>query len=950
MKRILFTLFLIINLSSFSQNTYVPDDDFEKYLINHGYDSGALDDYVPTNNIKNIETLFLNNLGIKNFEGLQDFIALKNLKIIAGSNVKNIYISNNTNLVDLQIYGAPLLQNFDTSKNTKLEIFTIVNNSITKVNLSKNINIKEITIGNTKIKNIDLSNNSKLKNIDLNYGVFEYINLNNNNNTSIINFSCIDNSILKCVRVDDEVYSKTNWINITNPNTFSKSCGNFEELTYVPDDGFEQHLIDLGYDSGSLDDYVPTNNINTITNLSISGNANYVWEIKSLEGIEDFIALEKLTIDLNEVVTIDLYNSPKLKELYINNDALLENLDLNNNLELEIFHMINTSLQEIDLSNHLKLKDIVIGNTSIINIDLSLNTLLEKVAINHGIVKNINLKNGKNTNITYFDAQGLFDIQCIQVDKKNYSETNWTQIDDNSVFNETCYSPQLTYVPDDNFEQELINLGYDSGPLNDYVPTKNIEGIIELNVQEKNISDLTGIQDFKSLTSLTCYKNSIITINLNNLIELTNLNVSENKLTDIDISNNKKLTNLIVSENKLTDLNISNNISLEQLSCSQNKITTLDVTVNLNLILLWCAHNQLNQLNLASNKNLKRLSCGGNLYTSIDLSKNNLLQEFYAPDGNLESLNLSNNPNINYFVVSNNKLTFLDLRNGANHNIPSDSFDLRKNNLKCILVDNKNFSTNNWNFIDSISTFINTESECNKTICNISVDSLNDVSTCNSFTLPNLTNGIYYTQTNKNGIQLITGDIITSSQTIYIYNEDFLNNSCFSETSFNVTISNTPLVDILNDITAINNYMLPNLINGNYFSELNGNGIQLNSGDIITSSQIIYIYNVNSINLECYSESSFNITIEQRELIIPTFFTPNNDNKNDNWIVKANNNHIKEIYITDRFGKIVSKIKPNTIGWNGLYNGKQLPNNTYWYQIFFYDGKIKNGAFALIRN
>ena len=28
-----------------------------------------------------------------------------------------------------------------------------------------------------------------------------------------------------------------------------------------------------------------------------------------------------------------------------------------------------------------------------------------------------------------------------------------------------------TNVPDDVFEQKLIDLGYDSGPLNDYVPT-----------------------------------------------------------------------------------------------------------------------------------------------------------------------------------------------------------------------------------------------------------------------------------------------------------------------------------------------------------------------------------------------------------------------------------------------------------------------------------------------
>ena len=55
-----------------------------------------------------------------------------------------------------------------------------------------------------------------------------------------------------------------------------------------------------------------------------------------------------------------------------------------------------------------------------------------------------------------------------------------------------CYS-QNTHVPDDNFEQALINLGYDTAPLDDYVPTANIIAITSLYLYSKNISDLTDI-------------------------------------------------------------------------------------------------------------------------------------------------------------------------------------------------------------------------------------------------------------------------------------------------------------------------------------------------------------------------------------------------------------------------------------------------------------------------
>ena len=67
------------------------------------------------------------------------------------------------------------------------------------------------------------------------------------------------------------------------------------------------------------------------------------------------------------------------------------------------------------------------------------------------------------------------------------------------MLNESGY----TYVPDDNFEQALIDLGYDNY-LDDYVYTDSINTETSLSVFNKNISDLTGIEGFSALTSLDC--------------------------------------------------------------------------------------------------------------------------------------------------------------------------------------------------------------------------------------------------------------------------------------------------------------------------------------------------------------------------------------------------------------------------------------------------------------
>ena len=60
---------------------------------------------------------------------------------------------------------------------------------------------------------------------------------------------------------------------------------------------------------------------------------------------------------------------------------------------------------------------------------------------------------------------------------------------------------QNTYVPDDKFEQALIDLGYDT-TLDDSVLTANISGVTTLDVGDKSISDLTGIESFVALEEL----------------------------------------------------------------------------------------------------------------------------------------------------------------------------------------------------------------------------------------------------------------------------------------------------------------------------------------------------------------------------------------------------------------------------------------------------------------
>ena len=116
-----------------------------------------------------------------------------------------------------------------------------------------------------------------------------------------------------------------------------------------------------------------------------------------------------------------------------------------------------------------------------------------------------------------------------------------------------------TYVPDDNFEQALIDLGYDD-VLDDYVLTENISGVTYLDVDDKGISDLTGIEGFTAVTDLR---------------------IRYNQLTSLDVSNNTALLTIRSNENQLTNINVSNNAALTGLSCAYNNLTELDMSNNL---------------------------------------------------------------------------------------------------------------------------------------------------------------------------------------------------------------------------------------------------------------------------------------------------------------------------------------------------------------------------------
>lgn len=85
-------------------------------------------------------------------------------------------------------------------------------------------------------------------------------------------------------------------------------------------------------------------------------------------------------------------------------------------------------------------------------------------------------------------------------------------------------------------------------------------------------------------------------------------------------------------------------------------------------------------------------------------------------------------------------------------------------------------------------------------------------------------------------------------------------------------------------------------------------------------------------------------------LYYPRFFTPNGDSYNDYWQIK--NGRFEpgnQVYIYDRYGKLLVSFNTDSIGWDGTVNGLPLPSSDYWFSLIRQDGSTFKSHFTLKR-
>ncbi len=489
-----------------------------------------------------------------------------------------------------------------------------------------------------------------------------------------------------------------------------------------------------------------------LTFLNISNRNIY-----NLDGLEAFPNLEYLYCTNNNLTSINISKLKSIKDLNCANNQIsslilnknITHLDCSGNLltqinlnsEMYSLNCANNSIENIDVTNCLSLSSFNCSSNKLAHLDITKNSFLYSM-----------------------DCSGNSNLLSICVSSISTANAKFTKDISSS------WSDQCLWIPDPNFRNALINTpGLDVNS-NGVIEINEPNTVMELNISNQGIQDLTGIEYFYSLQKLDCSLNEINRLNFSSNSSLTDLNVGGNlQLASLDINLNTQLKELnIAGVNNIYNLIVSHLKKLERLNCTNTfNLQTIDLSGASNLKYLNVSNTNLVTLDVSNNQNLDTLYCNsiGRTFTSINA--NNLPKITYINCSNntlLSSINISNCPNLKILLAKScGNLSSLSLSTNIGleainfSNSTIDSLDLTNNiNLETVTLDRTELNSLN---ILGLTNLIS---------LNIEVNNLVDLDCSTNTQIESI-------RANNNQLQEIILTNLSSLKTLKLFNNNLTN-------------------------------------------------------------------------------------------------------------------------------------------------------------------------------
>jgi len=616
--------------------TNFPDENFRNYLLSQDYGQDAL---LTEEEIEGRTVEIVSGRGIADLTGIELFTNLVSL-YCNNNQLTSLDVTKNTALQYLNC-SKNQLTSLDVSNNVELGALSCCYNQLTSLDVSKNVALTYLECYNNQLTSLDVSNNVALQELYCSHNQLTSLDLTNN--VALTRLDCTCNQISgtgmdelisslptiasgrlyaiglpewgegneitpaqvaaanakgwKVFQIDAETRE---WVEMSGEVA---PTGIAIDATNFPDENFRAWLLSQDYGQDAL---LTEEEIAGITGINVSEK-----EIANLTGIELFTNLTFLNCSSNRLTSLDLTNNDALKRVYCS-------------------------------VNQIK--------------DSAMDELISSLpTVDSGRLNAMNpLESGEGNKITPAQVAAA-NAKGWKVFQYQYGH-GWVEMSDEEP--PAGIAIDATNFPDDNFRAWLLRQDYGQDGV---LTEEEIQAVTEIDVHQKGISVLKGIEFFTALTTLECSSNQLTSLDVSLNTALVGLYCNVNQLTSLDVSNNTALQNLSCSENQLTSLDVTKNVKLEFLNCEANKLTSLDVSKNTALQNLSCSENQLTSLDVTKNVKLEFLNCEANKLTSLDVSYNTALVILYCDNNQLTSLDVTTNTALTTLTCIDNQLMSLDV-------------------------------------------------------------------------------------------------------------------------------------------------------------------------------------------------------------------------------------------------------------------------------------------------
>ena len=470
------------------------------------------------------------------------------------SPLTSLDLSNNTALKFLYCNFSQLTS-LDVSKNTALEYLNCGSNQLTTLDLSNNTALEYLNCESNLLTTLDISKNIELKGLFCKLNHFTSLDFSGHPSLTFLNCSDYETpwhtptltslNVSNCLKLKSlycEGYYNSRGV-LSTLNAWN--CVSLDSLNCL---GNQLTLLTV-LDCPSLKYLVCS--FNQLAGLDVSGK-QYLTEVKCSNNqllslnVRDCAKLKKMDCGYNHISSLSVSTNIALAALYCANNQLTE-LNVTKNKMLEVLQCDNNQLTTLDVSENGKLYALTCSRNYLKTLDASKNGALVTLRCNNNQLTSFDFSGGQLNEVTCYSnrigsiAMGEIvnklpksnvwggQLTFIAIDTKDGHERNvctktqvsiaakkdWVVYDYNGG-NEKPYEGREPFhaVPltENNFRDKIFRetlseiLNVNEG---DDITEEIIEKTTTLDVSDKSIADLSGIEYFTALTTLYCHINQI---------------------------------------------------------------------------------------------------------------------------------------------------------------------------------------------------------------------------------------------------------------------------------------------------------------------------------------------------------------------------------------------------------------------------------------------------------